>query len=139
MKLTSAQQQKIKKIAQQYRLKLVLLFGSQSEDRVHKESDFDIAYLAEKTLDFKSEYHLNYEFTNVFQRDKVDTVDLQKVPPLLLYAVFQSPQILFQKNELIFPSYQAYAFKKYIEAGPLYEEKYRRLRERLTNKQYDFQ
>lgn len=129
MNLTPSLQQKIETIAKKYHLKLVLLFGSQSEDRIHKESDFDIAYLAKKPLDFENEYRLNYEFTNVFQADRIDTVDLQKAPPLLLYAVFKSPQVLFQENELVFPSYQIYAFKKYIEAKPLYEEKYRRLKE----------
>lgn len=132
VKLTKAQQQRVEAVAKQYHLKLVLLFGSRSENRIHKESDFDIAYLTEKPLDFESEYHLNYEFTNVFQTDRIDTVDLRKAPPLLLYAIFHSPQVLFQENDLIFPSYQVYAFKKYIEARPLYEEKFRRLRERFN-------
>ncbi len=132
MELTEKQKQKIREIAKQYRLKLVLLFGSQSENRTHEESDFDIAYLPDKPLGFEDEYRLNYEFTNVFQVDRVDTVDLGKASPLLLYAIFRSPQALFQENELIFPLYQTYAFKKYIEAGPLYEEKFRRLKEKFN-------
>lgn len=127
MKLSQKQNQKIEEIAIRYHLKLVLLFGSQSENRIHKESDFDVAYLAENPLDFESEYRLNYEFTNIFQMDRVDTVDLRKAPPLLLYAIFQSPQVLFRENDLIFSLYQVYAFKKYIEARPLFEEKLRRL------------
>ena len=49
----------------------------------------------------------------------------------MLYSIFRQAQVLFQKDELIFPSYQGYAFKKYIETKPLYEEKFKRLTERL--------
>ena len=123
---------KIEEIAQRYCLKLVLLFGSQSSGRVHKESDVDIAYIPDKSLDFNQEYHLNYEFTKVFQKDRVDTVDIKKANPLLMYAVFQHPRILFQSDESIFSQYRTYAFKRYIEAKPLYEEKARRLREHIN-------
>ena len=132
MDITTTQQDAIQDVAMRYRLQLVLLFGSQSEGRVHKESDVDIAYLPEESLGFEDEYHLNYEFTNIFRTDKVDTVDLKKAPPLLLYAVFQHPLVLFQKNDLVFPNYQVYAFKKYVETKPLYEEKYRRLQEKIS-------
>ena len=132
MDITTTQQDAIQDVAMRYRLQLVLLFGSQSEGRVHKESDVDIAYLPEESLGFEDEYHLNYEFTNIFRTDKVDTVDLKKAPPLLLYAVFQHPRVLFQKNDLVFPNYQVYAFKKYVETKPLYEEKYRRLQEKIS-------
>lgn len=130
MEISQKQEQKIKETADKYSLKLVLLFGSQVSGRTHQESDFDIAYLSEKSLSFEEEYRLNYEFTEIFQNDRVDTVNFKKAPPLLLYGVFRHPQILFQKDELTFSNYQSYAFKKYIEAQPLYEEKLRRLNEK---------
>ena len=131
MNLSQFQKQGIEKIAEKYQLKLVLLFGSQAIDKTHSESDIDIGYLPERPLDFEKEYHLNYEFTNVFQKDRLDTVDIAKAPPLLLYAIFQHPQVLFRKNELTFHAYQSYAFKKYVETKPLYEEKFRRQREQV--------
>ena len=132
MDITKTQQDAIQDVARHYQLQLVLLFGSQSEGRIHKESDVDVAYLPERPLSFEEEYRLNYEFTNIFRTDKVDTADLKKAPPLLLYAIFQHPVVLFQKNELVFPNYQVYAFKKYVETKPLYEEKYRRLQEKIS-------
>lgn len=131
MEISQKQEEKIKEVADKYSLKLVLLFGSQSKGSTHQESDFDIAYLSEKSLSFEEEFRLNYEFTEIFQNDRVDTVDFKKASPLLLYGVFKHPQILFQKDELTFPTYQAYAFKRYIEVKPLYEEKFRRLTQRL--------
>lgn len=133
MELSPKQQQKIAETAKNYRLTLMLLFGSQSDGRTHKESDVDIAYVPGRQLTFKDEYHLNYELTNIFRTDRVDTVDLRKAPALLSYAIFQHPVVLYQQNELVFPSYQAYAFKKYIEAKPLYEEKFRRLAQRKNS------
>lgn len=120
------------KIAIKYGLDLVLLFGSQSNGRIHKESDVDVAYLSNRSLDFEQEYRLNYEFTNVFRHDRVDTVDLKKAKPLLMYAIFQHPKILFQTDSQTFFHYRAYAFKKYVEAKPLYEERARRLYERVN-------
>jgi len=122
MELSKKQKEKIEEIAKKYQLKLVLLFGSQSNGRTHKESDFDIAYLPKKNLRFEKENYLNYEFTNIFQNDRVDTVDMRKAPPLLLFGIFQECSVLFQEDELIFPTYRAYAFKKYVEAKPFLEE-----------------
>jgi len=122
MKLSNKQKQKIKEIAEKYQLSLVLLFGSRATKRFNKESDFDIAYLCQKDLDFDQKNYLNYEFTNIFQNDRVDTVDIKKAPPLLLFAVFKRCQILFKENDLVFPTYRAYAFKKYVEAKPLLEK-----------------
>ena len=126
MEMNVRQKKKIREIAEKYHLKLILLFGSRANGRIHKESDFDVAYLPKKNLAFYQENYLNYEFTNIFQHDRVDTVDMRKAPPLLLCAIFRECQILFKEDNLIFPTYRAYAFKKYIEAKPLLESSFRK-------------
>ncbi|MDP2909562.1 MAG: nucleotidyltransferase domain-containing protein [bacterium] len=122
MEIAEKQKKKIEEIARKYGLRLVLLFGSRVSGRTHKESDYDVAYLPEKELTGEEEIQLNYEFTNIFQYDRVDTVDIRKAPPLLLYAVFNECQILYKEDDLIFPTRRAYAFKKYIEAKPMLEK-----------------
>lgn len=134
MELTDKQIEKIKNVAESYNLKLVLLFGSQvSQSFLNKESDFDVAYLPEKQIDFEGEYHLNYEFTEVFKSDRVDTVDLKKASPLLFYTIFQNCQILYEEESLLFPRLRAYAFKKYVESKPFYEEKYKKLQAQIAS------
>jgi|SRR3989338_9394913 len=123
----------VEQLAHRYGLRLVLLFGSQAIGQTHKESDIDVAYLPEKSFDFDQECYLNYEFTNIFRQDRVDTVDIKKAHPLLMYTVFDHPKILFQADNKIFSIYQAYAFKKYIEAKPIFEERSRRLQEYVNN------
>ena len=133
MDITEKQTQKIEEVAKKYSLKLVLLFGSQATDKTRKESDFDVAYLPEKNLSFDDEIDKNLQFTYIFRHDRVDTVDMRKAPALLLYAIFRQCLILFKKDDLIFPTYRAYAFKKYIEAKPFYEERFKKLKNKIKN------
>ncbi len=133
MEISERQKEKINEIAPKYHLKLVLLFGSRVDGKIHKESDYDIAYLPEKKLSFDEEIDINFQFTNIFpqKRYRVDTVDLRKTSPLFLAMIFKKCQVLFQKDNLIFPTYRVYAFKKYLEAKPMYEERFRKLKERI--------
>jgi len=133
MELSQKQKQKIEEVAKKYRLKLVLLFGSRVEGKIHKESDYDVAYLPSKKLSFDDEVKINYYFTIIFpqERFRVDTVDLRKASPLFLAMIFKKCQVLFQEDNLIFPTYKIYAYKKYIEAKPSYEKRFKKLRKRI--------
>ena len=77
MKLKQKQKQKIEEVAEKYQLKLVLLFGSRVDGKIHKESDYDVAYLSNRKLSFEEESRLNVAFTGIFPqpRERVDTVD----------------------------------------------------------------
>jgi len=120
--LNDAQKKRIKDIAGKYKLRLILLFGSQATGKTNKESDFDIAYLPEKNLSYDDEIDINLQFIGVFKHDRIDTVDMRKAPPLFLYAIFRECLILFKEDDLIFPTYRAYAYKKYIENKPFLEK-----------------
>jgi len=117
MELSKKQKQKIEEVAEKYQLKLVLLFGSRVDGKIHKESDYDVAYLSNRKLSFEEESRLNVAFTGIFPqpRERVDTVDLKKMKPLMLFGIFRECQVLFAEDNLIFPTYRAYAFKKYME------------------------
>ncbi|MCX6723963.1 MAG: nucleotidyltransferase domain-containing protein [Candidatus Staskawiczbacteria bacterium] len=131
MEISEKQKQKIEGVAKEYNLKLILLFGSQATGKTHKESDFDVAYLPEKNLSFDDEVDINFQFINIFGHDRVDTVDIRKAPPLLLFGIFRECLILYKKDDLIFPTYRAYAYKKYIEAKPFLEKRFKKLSERI--------
>lgn len=125
--------EKLIEVAKKFNLKLILLFGSQVKEKkfLHQESDFDVAYLSKKDLDLVEEAKLICDLMPIFQSEKVDLVNLKKANPLLLFAITNDCQVLYEKNPFIFPSLRVYAFKKYVETKPLYEEKFRRLHKRI--------
>ena len=133
MEISEKQKQKIEEVAKKYHLRLVLLFGSRVDGKIHKESDYDVAYLPSKNLSYDEENYLSLDFIRIFKHDFVDTVDMRKSRPLLLFMVFKKCQILFAEDNLVFPKYKLYAYRKYIEAKPLYEEKFRKLQEKIKN------
>lgn len=108
----------LKKIAQKYSLELLLLFGSQISKRIHKESDYDIAYLSKKDLDIKEEINLNYDLIDIFNSDRVDLVNLKKANPLLSFEIAKQCQLIFGEKK-IFSEFKALAFKKYIDHLPI--------------------
>lgn len=122
----------LKKIAQKYFLELLLLFGSQASKIIHKESDFDVAYLNERDLTLEEEAELIIRLSPIFKSENIDLVNLKKAPPLLFYAIFENCEILYEKEPLIFANLRAYAFKKYIETKPLYKIKFQRLQEKIA-------
>lgn len=127
MEISEKQKQKIAKVAKQYQLKLILLFGSRVDGILHEESDYDIAYLPSRKLDFDEEVDINSKFVSIFpqKRGRIDTVDMGRANPLLLFGIFRKSQILFSKDHMIFPVYRAYAFKKYMEIKPFLEKQFK--------------
>ena len=127
MEILDKQKQKIQEVAKKYGLKLILLFGSQVTGKIHKESDFDIAYLPEKNLSYDDKIDINFQFTLIFpqERYRVDTVNIKKVKPLLLYGIFRKCQVLYAQDDLIFPTYRVYAFRKYMEIKPFLEKQFK--------------
>lgn len=125
---------KIEEIVARYQLELLLLFGSRASDKTHKDSDFDVGYLSKTDLTLTDESRLIIDLAPVFGSENIDLVNLKAAPPLLLYAATSEAKILFAKDDLIFPSLRAYAFKIYIESQPLYKLKEERLLEKLKIK-----
>jgi len=131
MEIHQKHKELLEKIAKKYSLELLLLFGSKVSGKTHQESDFDLAYLSKKDLNLNQEAELIIELSPIIGSENIDLVNLKKAPPLLFYAIFQSCQVIYEKNLLTFATLRAYAFKKYIETKPLYKEKFRRLRQQM--------
>lgn len=129
IELSQKQKDGLKKIAEKYELKLLVLFGSSATGKTHKESDVDVAYLAEKNLELGDEARLIIELVPALKSKLVDLVNIHLAPPLLLYAITDHGQVLYQTNPLSFYELRAYAFKRYVEAKPLFELKEQRLKE----------
>ncbi|MFH1662254.1 MAG: nucleotidyltransferase domain-containing protein [Candidatus Falkowbacteria bacterium] len=126
---------KTREVAEKYNLKLLLLFGSRIGNKkfLHKESDFDVAYLPQNDLDLTEEAKLICDLMPIFRSEKIDLVNLKKAPPFLYYSIFQNCQILYADDPLFFYYLRSYAFKKYIETKPLYQKRSERINELIKN------
>ena len=120
----------LSEIAAKYALRLLLLFGSRVDGKnLHKESDFDVAYLSRRKLDLMEEAKMMTEMAPYFHSENIDLVNLKNASPLLYYAVLDKCRVLFQEDELLFPSLRVYVFRKFVEMQPIYELKHQRIRE----------
>ena len=110
----------LEKLAEEYGLSLILLFGSQATGKTHKESDIDVAYLSYKQLDLMTEARLIEDLMPIFKSHAVDIVNLQKAPPLLMKLIFDHHKVLFCRNYSKYFAYLMYAKRRYVESAPLF-------------------
>ncbi|TSC55317.1 MAG: nucleotidyltransferase [Parcubacteria group bacterium Gr01-1014_18] len=132
--LTPKQNEKIREIAQKYDLDLLLLFGSQATGKTRKDSDFDVAFYGGRRLEFREECQMITELMAVFKTHQVDLVNLRTAKPLILAAIFDKCQILFEgtRRPLLFDHMRAFAFHQYVETKPLYQYRFEKLKKSLN-------
>lgn len=119
MTLTKGQKQELKKIAEKYKLKLIMLFGSFTNGKNRPDSDFDIAVLAKQKINFNTELLLIKELTGCFKQE-VDLAVMNKANPLLLQQVSQSATLLYGKKTDFF-NFKLYAFHRYNDYAPFFK------------------
>lgn len=134
IELSQKQKEELKKMAEKYHLRLLLAFGSAVTGRTHKESDIDIAYLSAQTLTIRKEAELIVKLGPILKSNLVDLANISLAPPLLLYALVQDGQALYESNPFEFYNLRAYAFKRYIEAAPILQLQAERAKIKVNTK-----
>src|SRR3989338_1817513 len=119
--LDQQQNSELKKLTAKYALELLVFFGSSVTSNTHKESDADVAYLSKKPLKLMEEAELAVKLQPILKNRTIDLVNIHMAPPLLLYAISNYGQVLYQSHPLKFYELRAYAFKRYVEAMPLFK------------------
>ena len=84
----------LKKIVEKFKLKGILLFGSQVTERTHPDSDIDIAVLNTKNLSLNDRLDLFNELSELFP-GKLDLTPLLEASPLLKMEVAKNSKLLF--------------------------------------------
>lgn len=110
----------IKTLADKYGLSLVVLFGSQARGKTHPGSDTDIAFFSEQPKNMRDIAEMQMEFTEKLRIKDIELVDLAGKAPLFLKRVADEGRALYEKNSGAFDKFRIYAFKRYVEAKPLY-------------------
>ncbi|MBM2817824.1 MAG: Nucleotidyltransferase domain protein [Parcubacteria group bacterium] len=120
----------IKDLAEKHGLSLVMLFGSQVTGKTHKESDFDIAFTADKYISPRETAEILFDFTRDLKiGGDIELVNLKHASPLLLKQVAMNSILLYEKEPHLYNLFKIYALKRYME-----ERRFLKLRELSLNK-----
>lgn len=133
MDINEKQAKKIIELAKEFDLKLILLFGSYASGHANRDSDVDLAYSSSKKLSFEDEILINTEFCNIFQTDRVDTVNLKTAHPLLLNQILENNKIIYEEASVYYSIFEASTLQKYKEAEPLFEMTHEHLEKAIAN------
>ena len=114
---------------------LAYLFGSEAEDRAGPLSDVDIAVLLgpDVTREKWSDVQLNLmnELMDMFDRNDVDLVILNRATPVIAQQVAQHGQVLFEAEPGVRVDFQVATLRRYVDTKPLRRIQDRTLYERV--------
>ncbi|TAN33001.1 nucleotidyltransferase domain-containing protein [Patescibacteria group bacterium] len=122
----------IKKAAKQAGLDFVVLFGSAARGKTHKYSDIDIAVKTKGPISYYEEAGLRENFCHIFGRGDVEVVNARGASPLLMLQIGRDGVPLYEDKVGEFAKFRMYAFKRYVEAKPLYELRHKQLQKFLA-------
>ena len=118
--LTSKQKEQLSAISDEFALNFIVLFGSYAQKYERQGSDIDIAVSTEERLDYRQEFLLKKALQSVFAAAEVDLAQVSDASPLFLYHIAFKSELLYERTKQSFSYFQMYAFKRYVEARPLY-------------------
>jgi len=108
----------------QKNIKLIILFGSQATGVAGKNSDTDIAVLADHSLNLNEVADMGEYIAKKLSvsEDSIDIVDLWNAPPLLQHQIARGGKLL-EGDESDFLRFKVLAWKRYQDTA-----KFRRAR-----------
>src|SRR4030042_63819 len=97
-------------------LRFVLLFGSSFSEKMHKQSDIDLAFLYNRPEDIVA---LTNRVIRLLHTDNIDVVDLKSANPLLKFSIAKKCKILYEKKQGMFNEFYSLAFRMYVDTKKL--------------------
>ena len=116
--------EKIKAVAEKYDLEFVVLFGSQATGQTHEKSDVDLGVISRSEVNWGQ---LFLDFSFLFRRNDVETVNLAMASPTLWRAVARDGKLLYEKNEGFYRRWKIYAWKIWLDTSRLRQMRDNRL------------
>jgi len=110
-------------LVQKYSIELLLIYGSRVSGKIHKESDYDFAYLSKRPLSIQEEGELMIKLASMLKIPllKLELVPLKKISPLFFKEIFSNAQVIYDKDGSTFDRYQIYAFRIFEESQGIFE------------------
>lgn len=119
MVINDKQDQLLKRLSRELRLKLVVLYGSKAGGVANTESDLDLAVLAETKPGLRLFNRLYRAFSEIFQGEAVDVRFLNGADPLFLIQVVKNGCLLAGRRA-DFIEFKIQANRRYIDDGRKY-------------------
>jgi predicted nucleotidyltransferase len=122
--LNKKQKEQLKKLAKNYGLDFLVLFGSQALGKTHQESDYDIGYLSKNKLSVEKEGALILDLALLLNipLEKIELVYLRGISPLFLKEIFDKAKVLFERDPVIIDEYKIFSQRYFEEFKPLLRE-----------------
>lgn len=138
MQVTSEQRQQLENFRIRLKLRLVVAYGSRVTGSMRKDSDLDIAVMAENKPDYELFKHVYGELSDIFKGVEVDVRFLNDADPLYMMQVVKNG-LLLAGNQGAFDDLKVYTNRRYIDDGrkffpfrdELLKEQQRRLRSQI--------
>ena len=113
-------------------INLVILFGSRATEKAGRQSDTDIAVLADHPLTIAEKARIAEEAGRALgtSEDTIDVADIWRAPPLLQQEIAHNGKLL-HGDAFDFVRFRVLAWKRYLDTA-----KFRRARERALAKRY---
>lgn len=125
--------QKIKEIAMNHGLDLVMLFGSYAKGRAIEESDIDIGIFSKTSiLTLEDQIVLNKEFSELFKDNKIDISIISSNNPVLMYNILKYGKILYTTENKLIDMLKLYAWKLLAESKSFRDRSFSILKSRIA-------
>ena len=124
-------QTRLHPLCEQYRLRLVILFGSSVTGRRGPESDLDLALLADAPLDLVA---VTTDVIRLLHTDHVDVVDLRRASPLLAMEVARRGRLIYERQPGLHVEFISLAFRRYVDTKKLRDAQKDAIHRYLTSK-----
>ena len=108
--------EKVAPLFEEEGLRIVLLFGSVAQGRIHKGSDIDLAFLFEGPVDILA---LTNRVTQLLGCDRIDVADLRRASPLLKFSAARDGRLLYERSPGLFNAFCSLAFRMYSDTKKL--------------------
>ena len=123
----------LRELAQRFRVRLILQFGSTVTGMTHDRSDLDLAIQFETPdASFQNVLELQEALQRRFPGRKVDLAILNRADPLFLKKIVESCRVLFGMPQ-DFARLRLHAFKAYQDFRPYLELERRHVAQRLSD------
>jgi predicted nucleotidyltransferase len=106
----------IEPLCAQYRLRLIVVFGSTVTGMRGPESDLDLAFLGDAPLDLVA---VTTDVIRLLHTDRVDVVDLRRASPLLAMEVARHGYLIYERKPGAYVEFISLAVRRYIDTKKL--------------------